>query len=467
MKKKLIIRTLIISLCAMIAFGICSVLLIWYYADGMVKEDLIRLSDVIKDEAERPGARFDHLVIYENTVGRAFRLSFIDADGNVFADSAEEIAVSHADRPEVREALQKGKSGFYKRKSETLQKRMVYYAVVFTRADDGVTCVLRVALETSSVAGAVWRAVPILAFITALLAAALVYMSGRYGNPALLPLNEIKNSLHAVNTGGLKKISIDRGNEDLLPVLNEINEIAENIGALNRVRSEFFANASHELNTPLTYIAGYAELMEKGLLTDGEKIRECGAKIGVEAARMNNLVKDMLKLAYIENADGEVKFEDVDIRAALAAVVETLSPLAAEKRVKIETHCFADAVRSDPKLIDNILINLIQNAVKYNKEGGSAEVVVKRLKDPKERLEITVTDTGIGISPENRSRIFERFYRVDKGRSRSGGGTGLGLAIVKHSAAKLSGTVRVESKLGEGSSFIVELPISRSASPRV
>jgi two-component system phosphate regulon sensor histidine kinase PhoR len=453
MKKKIIIRTLLISLCAMAVFGACSVLLVWYYAESMVKDDLIRLSDVVRAGAERPGADFSELVRYENTAGKAFRLTFIDSAGVVLADSAEDPAAmgSHAGRDEFKAAMS-GRREFYKRDSETLNKRMMYYAVAFTGADGGAR-VLRVALETSPIAGAAGRAVAVLVGVTAALAAALAFAGGKYANPALLPLNEIKSRLHTLNAGAYKKISIGKDNEELLPVLNEINEIAENINALNRVRSEFFANASHELNTPLTYIAGYAELMEQGLLTDGAKIRECGAKIGAESARMNNLVKDMLKLAYIENASEEAKYEDVDMRAALNAAAETLAPLAAEKGVRVKTLCFAETIRSDPKLIDHILINLIQNAIKYNREGGSVEVVAKRVKD---RVEITVSDTGVGVAPENQSRIFERFYRADKGRT--GGGTGLGLAIVKHSAAKLSGSVRVESELGEGSKFIVELP---------
>ena len=330
----------------------------------------------------------------------------------------------------------------------------MYYAERFTAAD-GETYVVRLALETSA-ANAAWLvSIPILVLIAVVLVVALVWSHQKYNSTLLLPLTEIKEQLHTINTGNFKKITVGKENAELLPIINEINGIAENINALNKVRSEFFANASHELNTPLTYISGYAELMEHGMLDDKKKIEECGAKIREQAARMDDLIFNMLKLSKLENSQSDVAFEEVKIKQLIDFVTETLQLQADEKKVKISVYCYEDTVQSNERLLKDILLNLVQNAIKYNKENGTVDIIVKRVK---KQIEITVADTGCGIGQEDTARVFERFYRIDKGRSNDSGGTGLGLAIAKHSALKLGGTITLESKLNEGSKFTATFP---------
>ncbi|MDR0426139.1 MAG: hypothetical protein LBH24_03100 [Clostridiales bacterium] len=454
MKRKFFIRTLVISLSAMLLFGIASGFLIAFSAERLLKDDLLRLSDVIKDEAQRENAVLSNLVSFENSGTRAFRITFIDAAGGIVADSIRDSSDNHLSRPEVERAL-KGEPGFVKRYSETSKKNMMYYAVTFIYAESGDTYVLRVAIETSAMTSAVLSSLPFLVLLMAALVVALVITNQKYNSAMLLPLSEIKEKLHTINAGAFEKLSLDKGNEELLPVINELNEIVENISELNKIRSEFFANASHELHTPLTYIGGYAELMEKGLLTDADKIAECGAKIGEQTARMGGLIADMLKLSSLENAQGDAALSEVPLQKLLTAVTDAFRLQADGRNISIRTVCYEETVVSNEKLLKDILTNLIQNAVRYNRDNGSVDITVKRAED---RVVITVADTGIGIAQKDQSRVFERFFRVDKGRSRENGGTGLGLAIVKHSVQKLSGTVTLDSKIGRGSKFTVTLP---------
>ena len=192
------------------------------------------------------------------------------------------------------------------------------------------------------------------------------------------------------------------------------------------------------------------------MLTDGEKIRECGKKIGAQTDRMKGLIADMLKLSRLENLSSDLEKEPVDVRYLLESVADTFRLDAQAKNVSVNVYCNVEEVTSNERLLKEIVINLVQNAVKYNREGGRVDIYA-RLAGKK--LEIKVADTGIGIAPEHRELVFKRFYRVDKARSRSSGGTGLGLAIVKHAAQRLSGSVRLESKEGEGSVFFVEIPV--------
>ena len=197
-------------------------------------------------------------------------------------------------------------------------------------------------------------------------------------------------------------------------------------------------------------------MMEKGMLTDGAKIRECGEKIGRQTERMKGLIADMLKLSRLENLSSDLEKETVDVAALLGAVADTFRLDAASKGVEINVYSSVGEVTSNERLLKEIAINLVQNAVKYNREGGKVDIFARIVG---KTLEIKVADTGIGIAPEHHDLVFKRFYRVDKARSRSSGGTGLGLAIVKHAAQRLSGTVRLESKEGQGATFIVRIPV--------
>ncbi len=223
---------------------------------------------------------------------------------------------------------------------------------------------------------------------------------------------------------------------------------------LERMRRDFVANVTHELKTPLTSIRGYVELLSSGR-RDEQTARQFYEIIEIEAQRLANLIDDLLELSSIEQASARPKAEPVPVAAAVREVFEQVTPMAQKAAVELHAEVPEDlTVTMTHKHLQELLMNLTDNAVKYNRSGGRVTVCARR---EREQVTITVSDTGIGIPPESVDRIFERFYRVDKGRSRELGGTGLGLSIVKHIAGLYGGSVQVSSTLGEGTVFTVRL----------
>ena len=221
--------------------------------------------------------------------------------------------------------------------------------------------------------------------------------------------------------------------------LSDITEIVR----LERMRSEFFANASHELKSPLTSIKGFSELMAAGLVEDEEQRRDYANRIVKESERLLTLINDLLHLSELESVRANsLTFEQLDLRALTAEVYTQLETRAAEKDITLSMDGYA-YFRAEKQPIYELIYNLVDNAIKYGREHGKC--VVKLFEDEK-RCELRVYDNGIGIAPEHQSRIFERFYKTDKSRSRKMGSTGLGLAIVKHTAKRYNGTVAVHSE---------------------
>ena len=218
------------------------------------------------------------------------------------------------------------------------------------------------------------------------------------------------------------------------------------------LRREFTANVSHELKTPLTAILGTAEILENGMVKP-EDIPHFAGNIRREAQRLIGLVNDIIKLSRLDEGDTAAPWEMVDLHAMAEEVLRQLAPAAEKQRVTITVEGSVGPVRGVPQIIEEIIYNLCDNAIAYNKPGGSVRVT---LTSTPEGERVTVADTGIGIPPELRERVFERFYRVDK--SHSGGGTGLGLSIVKHGAAYLGACIELDSELGKGSIFTLTFP---------
>ncbi|HEX3558841.1 MAG TPA: ATP-binding protein [Pyrinomonadaceae bacterium] len=225
---------------------------------------------------------------------------------------------------------------------------------------------------------------------------------------------------------------------------------------LERVRQEFLSNVSHELRTPLTAIITFVETLENGADEDRENSRRFLSVIRRNAERMHVLINDILELSAIEAGTVSVETRDVRLASLVGECFTALASHAAERRISLRSEVPTDVlVRADARRLEQMLTNLLDNAVKFNREGGEVVVTHERSGG---RDRIIVRDTGEGIAPEHLPRIFERFYRVDRARSRALGGTGLGLAIVKHLARAHGGEATVRSAPGEGSAFTVELP---------
>lgn len=220
-----------------------------------------------------------------------------------------------------------------------------------------------------------------------------------------------------------------------------------------RNRREFTANVSHELKTPLQSIMGSAELIENGLVKP-EDMKDFSDRIYKEAARLLTLIEDIIRLSQLDE-NVELAWENLDIAKMASDTAALLRDTAEKKNVKINLDCEPSEIYGVRQLYNEIIYNLCENAIKYNKDGGSVTVSVH----PKNGgIELTVSDTGIGIPPEHRLRVFERFYRVDKSHSKATGGTGLGLSIVKHAVQYLGGQIDLTSRVGEGTKITVFFP---------
>lgn len=220
------------------------------------------------------------------------------------------------------------------------------------------------------------------------------------------------------------------------------------------IRREFTANVSHELRTPLQTIAGSAELLSNGMVAEKD-IPQFSQKIYKEAKRLITLVGDIIKLSHLDEENSSIISEKVDLYSVAETTVENLKSVAEKANVSLSLKGEPSIVTGKSQLLSSIMFNLCDNAIKYNKQGGSVEVEVKNFIDC---VKLSVSDTGIGIPLDQQSRIFERFYRVDKSRSKDVGGTGLGLSIVKHAAKLHNAEIEVRSTLGEGTTIILTFP---------
>lgn len=230
-------------------------------------------------------------------------------------------------------------------------------------------------------------------------------------------------------------------------LLLDITEKAE----AERMRREFTANVSHELKTPLQTISGYAELIQNGIAKQ-EDVQPFAGKICAEAKRMMLLISDIISLSHLDEGMGDMHFEDTDLYSVSEAVVQDLQARAGKAGVALSLTGGPAPISGIPQLVHSIVFNLCDNAIKYNREGG--HVTVDARGDGTGAV-LTVSDDGIGIPPDQQERIFERFYRVDKSRSKASGGTGLGLSIVKHAALVLGAEIKLESDVGKGTVITV------------
>jgi two-component system phosphate regulon sensor histidine kinase PhoR len=240
------------------------------------------------------------------------------------------------------------------------------------------------------------------------------------------------------------------------------------IERLEHVRQEFLSNVSHELRTPLTAILAFIETLEAGAIDDKEASHRFLAIIRRNATRMHDLIADILELSAIEAGNVAVNAEEIELSPVVTDVIASLATKAAEQHVVLTNLVPRDAlIFADARRLEQMLTNLVENAIKFNRENGTVSIRYEKKTDASsttgssvgsQRSLVIVEDTGEGIPAQHLERLFERFYRVDRARSRDMGGTGLGLAIVKHLARAHGGEVSVTSELGKGSVFTIELP---------
>ncbi len=389
------------------------------------------------------------------------RLTLIDLDGTVIFDNQEPASSmeNHNDRPEVVGARESG-HGSSERASSTLGSLMLYEAALL---ENGM--VIRVAQAQDGFITILVSFVGPLLFIAAIVIGVSFFAARRESRAIIAPLLEVDLD-HP-------KRNMENAYSEMVPMLERIEsqrqELKRQVKVLadnDRMRREFTANITHELKTPLTTISGYAELIAGGMVVDEADIKDFGGRIHREAGRLTALVNDILTLSNLDEAertDLEASSsmlgstEPIDLPLLLDNIQLRLEHVARRNEVTIELATAPSTVVGVPRLLDELAYNLASNAIRYNRPGGT--VTLRCGIDKAGRPYLRVEDTGIGIAPEEQVKVFERFYRVDKSRSKARGGTGLGLAIVKHAAAYHGATIAMDSVLDRGTKITVTFPV--------
>lgn len=368
------------------------------------------------------------------------RVTIIDSDGKVLKDSVQdaEDMESHADRPEFKEAVTAG-TGSTIRKSSTFDKSTFYYAEKLNNGN-----IMRIASTSDSVYYIFYQSLIYVAIV--MLAVMLISLAISYAitKSIVKPIEELGRNLDDIENINTY--------EELQPFVDTLKEQEKRKKELDRQKKEFTANVSHELKTPLTSIAGYAELIENGIAKP-EDVKPFAHTIRKQALRLVSLTEDIIQLSQLEELDEDLAFENTDLSKLTERCIKSLEMNAKSKNVTLINKTESSTIYGCPSLLEELIYNLLDNAIRYNKENGS--VTVSTIETEKYII-LNVEDTGIGIPQKYQRRIFERFFRVDKSRSKQTGGTGLGLAIVKHIAQVHNAQIDLYSAEDVGTSIQIQ-----------
>ncbi len=424
---------LVVAATLVVAYAM-TIFVVYRQSVSLMEAEIRQEADYIATAVEISGTAYLEEMdeVRENT-----RVTLIDGEGNVLYDSGhdEEVLENHKDRPEVKAAL-KNSSGQNNRKSRTFGAEMFYYA---ERLSDGT--ILRVSKTMNTAfhtAIAIFPGMGVIAVFMLIFAYVLSHW-------------QVERLTRPINKLDLENPLENDMYEELTPLLERIDKQNKQKDMVTDMRKEFSANVSHELKTPLTSISGYAEIMKNGLVRQ-EDMKTFSERIYNEASRLIALVGDIIKLSKLDEGKVEIEKEEVDLYALTGEIVNRLSTQANARRICVELTGEPVMYMGIRQVLDDMIYNICENAMKYNREGGTVNIWVGSTQKGKK---VIVEDSGIGIPEEDKERIFERFYRVDKSHSKETGGTGLGLSIVKHGAILHGADIQVESVEGEGTKMEV------------
>lgn len=436
MKKKINIRFIMIAALAIVVTALSAMLVYYNILKEQVFGDLKAYAHVIEllniDDLAA-GIEKDPY----NPIDDDLRITLIGAEGEVLYESLlnKDEMDNHNERPEIIEAREKGE-GEAIRYSATSGTHTFYYA---ERLQNGN--VLRIGRDSVSVNRIMVNTLVIVLVIALCILFVCMGISHYLTKKLVEPIEKLATNIMLVDENNVY--------EEIRPFVNTIKEQHVNIINNAQLRQEFTANVSHELKTPLTAISGYAELIGNGMTGKEDTIRFSN-EIHSNANRLLSLINDIIKLSELDEADYQMEMERIDLYKLAENCVQMMQVTAEKQGIRLILQGESTMVMANKGLMDEVFYNLCSNAIRYNKPGGSVTVTVGT-KD--ERPFLSVADTGIGIPKECQERVFERFYRVDKSRSKSTGGTGLGLAIVKHIVAQHNAALHLDSELGEGTTI--------------
>ena len=436
MKKKINIRFIMIAALAIVVTALSAMLVYYNILKEQVFGDLKAYAHVIEllniDDLAA-GIEKDPY----NPIDDDLRITLIGAEGEVLYESLlnKDEMDNHNERPEIIEAREKGE-GEAIRYSATSGTHTFYYA---ERLQNGN--VLRIGRDSVSVNRIMVNTLVIVLVIALCILFVCMGISHYLTKKLVEPIEKLATNIMLVDENNVY--------EEIRPFVNTIKEQHINIINNAQLRQEFTANVSHELKTPLTAISGYAELIGNGMTGKEDTIRFSN-EIHSNANRLLSLINDIIKLSELDEADHQMEMEKIDLYKLAENCVQMMQVTAEKQGIRLTLQGESAMVMANKGLMDEVFYNLCSNAIRYNKPGGSVTVTVGT-KD--ERPFLSVADTGIGIPKECQERVFERFYRVDKSRSKSIGGTGLGLAIVKHIVAQHNAALCLDSELDEGTTI--------------
>lgn len=406
------------------------------YSDNQLKEQLRVVESVVENQL----AQDDDTSFISNHIDKNVRITLVAKDGTVIADSQESVNKlgNHLNRQEIQQAIKNGEATVT-RHSDTQEKKVYYFA---KQLDNGN--ILRVSAEAKSIGKFFSDYIIYILLCIIVVIVTAVFVSMGITKSIVKPITQLGQSLDNID-----KFKSD---EELKPLVNALLQQKKKQKMLDKQKKQFTANVSHELKTPLTSIAGYAELIETGMAKP-EDIKPFAGVIRKQALRLVNLSEDIIQLSQLEESDDEdMSFESVNLYEIAQRCVEALNINAINKCVTLNLTGEECYIRGKAQLVEELVYNLCDNAIRYNKENGNVTVTVTPLE---KGASVSVKDTGIGIPEKYQERIFERFFRVDKSRSKATGGTGLGLAIVKHITQLHDAKLEISSEEGKGTEIIV------------
>lgn len=406
------------------------------YSDNQLKEQLRVVESVVENQL----AQDDDTAFISNHIDKNVRITLVAKDGTVIADSQENANKlgNHLNRQEIQQAIKNGEATVT-RHSDTQGKKVYYFA---KQLDNGN--ILRVSAEAKSIGKFFSDYIIYILLCIIVVIVTAVFVSMGITKSIVKPITQLGQSLDNID-----KFKSD---EELKPLVNALLQQKKKQKMLDKQKKQFTANVSHELKTPLTSIAGYAELIETGMAKP-EDIKPFAGVIRKQALRLVNLSEDIIQLSQLEESDDEdMSFESVNLYEIAQRCVEALNINAINKGVTLNLTGEECYIRGKAQLVEELVYNLCDNAIRYNKENGNVTVTVTPLE---KGASVSVKDTGIGIPEKYQERIFERFFRVDKSRSKATGGTGLGLAIVKHITQLHDAKLEISSEEGKGTEIIV------------
>lgn len=438
MKRKINTRLVLIAILAVLASTISTTIVYYNLFQRQIRNDLSVSAKLLKDTHYFETSDINPDNIDLSTDISELRVTWVDTDGTVLYDNdASTTALgNHSDRPEIQEAFENG-VGECVRRSDTMNKNTFYYAVLL----DNKT-VLRVSTEAESIWSVFLAVSPMIMLIVIIIVVVCIALSHMLTRQLIAPIEKMAQNM--------EDASMEPPYKELVPFASMIRKQHTDILSAAKARQDFSANVSHELKTPLTAISGYAELIEAGMV-DEEKQKHFIQEIRKNAQRLLSLINDIIRLSELDRTDSQSAFEKFDLNEIVSECMEALDVNAKNRQVTLEYTGEKCNICGSKEMMRELTDNLVQNAIRYNKPNGSVWVEVHGGDQPR----LVVKDNGIGIPADEQQRIFERFYRVDKSRSKATGGTGLGLAIVKHIVEIHDAKLSLESELGQGTTITV------------